>query len=157
MQIGKIAEGQAVVSTPIGIYDHARSEAHFADAPLGSTLLAVLSMLKIPFENMLIRMGDYLRDVRGSLETVIGAGELTVHISTAENTEPAEPCIRCGWCRSICPTGVQPALILEANYQGDAKLAKRAGLHACIECGLCDYVCPSRLPLLESIRLARRQ
>jgi Na+-translocating ferredoxin:NAD+ oxidoreductase RnfC subunit len=31
------------------------------------------------------------------------------------------------------------------------------GLHDCIECGLCATVCPARRPLLQLIRLAKRE
>ena len=61
-------------------------------------------------------------------------------------------CIRCGWCVSVCPVGLNPlALIgqLRLNYppSGEQEAA------ACVQCGLCSYVCPSRLPLSSGIKL----
>ena len=76
-------------------------------------------------------------------------------------TEPVraapDPCIHCGWCTDVCPTGLQPIDLAELAEQrpGHPRLANR--LPWCIDCGLCSHVCPSHIPLAELLRDARRQ
>ena len=81
------------------------------------------------------------------------------------------PCIACGWCVDVCPSGLTPVHLLELSQRAGAgrgadaipspgfmpraQMAEEA--RHCIACGLCTYVCPSRLPLTEQIvRLRER-
>jgi electron transport complex protein RnfC len=68
-----------------------------------------------------------------------------------------DPCIRCGWCVEACPSSIHPAGLLDASQRRDHAAADRYGISACVECGLCDYVCPSRLPILNGIRMMRKE
>lgn len=95
--------------------------------------------------NRAIAPGTALRD----------AGEWTAHFAPPSPQTPADACTRCGWCHAVCPSGVEPVLILEAAQACDrgasVVLAERAGIDDCVRCGLCQFVCPSRLPLLRAI------
>ncbi len=64
-------------------------------------------------------------------------------------------CVRCGWCISGCPVGIDPVAILDAIEAGQ-RAAGRLAARRCIECGVCSYVCPSHLPLAQAARTARR-
>ncbi len=66
-------------------------------------------------------------------------------------------CIRCGKCVEVCPINLMPAS-LSAHALLD-RFDQAEGLHAmdCIECGSCSFVCPAKRPLVESIRLAKRE
>ena len=79
------------------------------------------------------------------------------HLSDPAGPVMADPCIRCGWCLEICPTGVHPAGVLEAAQRSDAEMARQFGAHACIACGLCNYICPSNLPLMEAVERRRAE
>jgi len=68
-----------------------------------------------------------------------------------------EPCINCGGCIDICPVNLQIQLI---GRYAEFELYDRAeelGLAHCIECGLCASVCTARRPLLQLVRLARKE
>ena len=39
----------------------------------------------------------------------------------------------------------------------DAERARALGVEACMECGVCSYVCPAKRPLVQAMRLAKRQ
>ncbi len=68
------------------------------------------------------------------------------------------PCINCGECVRICPTGVPINMLVRfleaAKYE---TAADDYDLLSCVECGLCGFVCPSRIPILQYIRLAKHQ
>ncbi len=66
------------------------------------------------------------------------------------------PCIRCGYCDSVCPVRIYPSLILAASRKGDGAALRRLKLEACIECGLCSYVCPARILFTPELRAGKR-
>lgn len=68
----------------------------------------------------------------------------------------ATACIRCGRCAEVCPMRLLPLELFRAESCGD--LASMTHYHVCdcIECGCCAYVCPAKLPLVRSVRAAKR-
>ncbi|HEX3355816.1 MAG TPA: 4Fe-4S binding protein [Tepidisphaeraceae bacterium] len=156
MAIGRLfLADESLQRVPLAIRDHARKLSHFLMAPMGLRLEELLTAIGETEPDSVIRAGDLLRELILPRDTVVGAGELILHISEAEADINPDACIRCGWCMEACPTRVQPAVILEAAQRDSLDLAERAGIEACVECGICSYVCPSKLPLLEGIRLIK--
>jgi electron transport complex protein RnfC len=157
--LGRMAIGNKIpLHVPLAIRDHAEAVSHYVLAPPGMSVGQVLGAVGIATDaSTVARAGDMLRDARVSLNAVVGAGELVLHVTRLERQESPDACIRCGWCAEGCPTRIQPAGILEASQRDDRAMAEHYGIGACIECGICSYVCPSRLPLLEGIRALRRQ
>jgi electron transport complex protein RnfC len=153
--IGRAVAGHAMLDVPLAVHDVRRGRVHFARAAVGTPLRFVLEALEIELRDATIRAGAALRDVQVSCDAVIAGGELTVDVGAVSAPINPEPCIRCGWCVSSCPTRIHPAGLLEAAQDDDRALAGRYGIDACIECGICSFVCPSRLPLLEAIRTLR--
>ena len=80
----------------------------------------------------------------------------TIDVS-AYRQEPEEVCIKCGECNDICPAGILPQNIMDAELRNVN--ARIVDLHTdeCIECGLCSYVCPSKINVLEWVRRAKRR
>ena len=154
---GKVARGAAVVSRePVAVRDHGRDVSVLAEVCRGSRVGDVLRSLGFADdEPSAVLAGDYLRDNRVDAEAVLDGGELVLHRTPPPPDPPpaVQPCIRCGWCLDICPTGVHPAGVLEAAQRDDPNLAQRYGVDACIGCGLCEYVCPSKLPLLTALKM----
>ncbi len=68
---------------------------------------------------------------------------------------PYSNCIRCGWCVSACPMGLQPNEMGVYVEAGKADDTKRFGALECFECGSCAYVCPAKRPLVQFVRLAK--
>lgn len=66
-------------------------------------------------------------------------------------------CIKCGKCVSVCPANLLPIQIsaYALNHQYDK--AEKLNALDCIECGSCAFICPAKRPLLESIRVAKRE
>ena len=108
-------------------------------------------------ENMNVHVGDYLTGVQLSDDT-FSITETVDAIDLSEfHEEPEEICIKCGECNDVCPAGILPQNIMDAELR---ELNGRiVDLHTdeCIECGLCSYVCPSKINVLEWVRRAKRR
>ena len=152
MAVGDASFDRPMLTVPVAVHEHVQRRSHFFLVPIGTTVEFLLKHLWIEPEDVMLRGGDLLRDLRLRPDAVIAGGELTLHITAPERPVIPEPCIRCAWCIEACPTRVHPALILDAAQRADPHMANRAGIAACIECGVCEHVCPSRLPLLKAIR-----
>ncbi|SHJ53055.1 electron transport complex subunit RsxC [Tepidibacter formicigenes] len=66
-------------------------------------------------------------------------------------------CIRCGKCVDICPAFLQPLYISAHSLKYNFDKAEEYRALDCIECGSCSFICPSKRPLLQSIRVAKRE
>jgi len=84
------------------------------------------------------------------------SGILVLSPEEAKTPEP-ENCMRCGRCVEICPAYLQPLTISAYALKDQFDQAAKYNAMDCIECGSCSFICPSRRPLLQSIRLAKRE
>ena len=69
----------------------------------------------------------------------------------------ASACIKCGKCVSTCPINLQPIQISAYTLMHDYDKAAKYNALDCIECGSCSYICPAKRPLLQTIRVAKRE
>ncbi|KXG77076.1 electron transport complex subunit RsxC [Thermotalea metallivorans] len=84
------------------------------------------------------------------------SGILVLTPEEARLPEP-KPCIRCGKCVEICPAFLQPLYISAYALQNMHETAEKYNALDCIECGSCSFICPSKRPLLQSIRVSKRE
>ncbi|AIO18672.1 Electron transport complex protein RnfC [Candidatus Izimaplasma bacterium HR1] len=68
-----------------------------------------------------------------------------------------EVCIKCGDCNDVCPAGILPQNIMDAELRNVNARIVDLNTSECIECGLCTYVCPSKINVLEWVRRAKRR
>ena len=68
-----------------------------------------------------------------------------------------DPCINCGECVLHCPARVLPHMISKYAEYSLFENTEAYGIRSCFECGLCSFYCVSRRPLLQYIRLARKE
>ena len=176
--VGEVAAGSPCIRRqPVGVRDHVHDVAVAAWAWRGTRmadLMLFLGMLHHDPERGVwdgdapppppppLRGGDFLRGIELGYGAIVDGSECLIHFgrppALAALDGPPSPCIRCGWCLEICPTGVQPTGTLEAAAETGPRrkaLALRHGAAACIGCGLCDLVCPSRLRLHEAAKVAQ--
>ncbi len=66
-------------------------------------------------------------------------------------------CIKCGLCNDICPVGILPQNIMDAEMRMIEPRLYEYSIEKCIECGLCSYTCPSEINVLEWVRRAKRR
>lgn len=84
------------------------------------------------------------------------SGILVLNEKDAKIPEPQQ-CIRCGKCVDICPVNLQPLFISQFALKNMYDEAEKYHALDCIECGSCSFICPSKRPLLQSIRVAKRE
>ena len=78
--------------------------------------------------------------------------ELLITVLEALRQPESAPCVSCGWCVDICPTGLRPDSLFELCRTGRDNPQRDEQLRWCIHCGLCSHVCPSALPLSLTFR-----
>lgn len=99
-------------------------------------------------------MGVALSDLNST--TTKGSSALLVLIKEEVCELPQTACINCAKCAGACPMFLMPMFIDRATTSGHLEAAKFRGAMNCIECGCCAFVCPAHIPLVQSIRLAKK-
>jgi electron transport complex protein RnfC len=66
-------------------------------------------------------------------------------------------CIMCGRCVDACPVHLQPYKLCRQSMLKDFDEADKLHAADCVECGSCSFVCPAKRPLVETIRIAKRE
>lgn len=128
---------------------------------IGTPFSAVLDFCGGISENTakVISGGPMMGIAQHTLNVPVVKGTSGILVLTEEEARIPLPsaCIRCGRCVSVCPMNLLPltlsAQALNRNYEEAEKM------HAmdCIECGSCSFVCPANRPLVDSIRVAKRE
>ncbi len=129
--------------------------------PLGMRLKEVLDHAGItPGDRDKVIAGGPMRGyAQFSLDGVIDTGTeaLTLVAAGSMVDWSTDPCVNCGRCIEACPTHLQVQLI---GRYAEFELFDRTvelEIDECIECGLCAAVCTVNRPLLQLIRLAKRE
>lgn len=84
------------------------------------------------------------------------SGILILNKKDATIPEPSN-CIRCGKCVDACAVHLQPYLISRYSILNNFDEAEKNFAADCIECGSCSFVCPAKRPLVETIRIAKKE
>ena len=108
-------------------------------------------------DEMVCHIGDFLTGQQVTTDEI--AVTLTVNaVNFSEYDEEEEDvCIKCGDCNDVCPVGILPQNIMDAELRSVNDRIVELNTDECIECGLCTYVCPSKINVLEWVRRARRR
>lgn len=100
--------------------------------------------------------------VPSSDEPILKTTNAIVALSRKDSTPPnPTACIHCGRCVDVCPhhlysTEFCKALEIENKDDRMARL-EECCINMCMECGCCAYVCPAKRPLIESIRIGKKE
>ena len=84
------------------------------------------------------------------------SGILVLSEEEARLPEPSN-CIRCGKCVETCPINLMPINISACSLANRHEQAEALNAMDCIECGSCSFVCPAKRPLVDSIRVSKRE
>lgn len=66
-------------------------------------------------------------------------------------------CINCGRCVEVCTMGLMPTLFPKYVKKGRYDEAKAAYVDNCVECGACTYGCPANIPIVQYIKIAKKE
>ena len=70
---------------------------------------------------------------------------------------PEDTCIRCARCVDVCPVRLIPADIFRLVKKEKHLSLDGYNITDCMECGACAYTCPSKIPLVQWIKLGKKE
>ncbi|HOM43185.1 MAG TPA: electron transport complex subunit RsxC, partial [Bacillota bacterium] len=134
-------------------------------------------------KNLLVKIGTSFRDIieqcgglKGKVGKIIAGGPMMgitqfsldipaikgtsgILVLSEEEARLPEPsnCIKCGKCVETCPINLMPVNISMYSLANRYDEAEALNAMDCIECGSCSFVCPAKRPLVDSIRVAKRE
>ncbi|MGI6538641.1 MAG: electron transport complex subunit RsxC [Caldicoprobacterales bacterium] len=92
-----------------------------------------------------------------NVPVVKGTSGILAFTKTEAFLRRSSNCIRCGRCSSVCPIRLIPFKISTHSLKGNMDEAEKLHVLDCIECGSCSYICPASRPLLQSIKVAKKE
>lgn len=166
------------VSTAVAVHD-----AVYLGKPLYERVMTITGRAIANPRNLIVKIGTPLEEViaqaGGFSQTpgklisggpMMGIAQPSAHTFTIKGMggilalteeEAKEPvvsnCINCARCVDACPVFLEPLNIEKAAVNNNYDRADEFRALDCIECGSCSYVCPAKRPLVERIRLAKRE
>lgn len=107
--------------------------------------------------NKLLAGGPMMGKALTSTEVPVckGTNSITIIGEKEAVRKPAQPCIRCAKCVSVCPMGLEPFLLATASAMHNWEKVEAENITSCIECGSCQFTCPSHRPILDNVRLGK--
>jgi electron transport complex protein RnfC len=100
-------------------------------------------------------MGKAISDLKTPVTK--GTSGILLLPEAESHRKPVEKCIRCASCVRVCPMGLEPYLLEKLSEHRRFVDAEGEDVMDCIECGSCSFICPSSRPLVDYIRVAKRQ
>lgn len=112
--------------------------------------------------------GDVIKVINGgpmmglaqyTLDVPVIKGTSGILLITPDDVQLSEerPCIRCAKCVDACPINLMPLMMNAYSQNQDYEECEQLNVLDCIECGSCSYVCPAKKPLMQNIRIAKRE
>lgn len=95
---------------------------------------------------------DVMRGNSLKNDDVIVTKDLHTIVCLPVKVEETIPCIKCGKCSYVCPSGLMPIMIIK-----NKKRAKKLRIDKCNNCGLCSYVCPSKIELSNIMKSIKEE
>jgi len=151
--------GKPLLSRVVTVSGGAIAKPQNVEAPLGalvSDLVSFCGGLSVP-PRRVVNGGPMMGQPLPSLAVPVVKGTSGILALTAEeaNEQPAEPCIRCGTCVTICPCGLVPVEMSAFIRKENLEAAARLGVRDCVSCGSCSYICPAHIPLVHYFNYAK--
>ena len=109
--------------------------------------------------NKVINGGPMMGFAQADLRPVTAKGTSSLLFLSHKMFSEFEPtqCINCGRCINHCPMNLVPRDMERAVIKEDFARAEKLGAMNCIECGSCAFICPAKRPLVQAIRLAKKE
>lgn len=133
----------------------------------------LLVKIGTPFKDLIAQCGGFSENSPGKIISggpmmgisqysiavpiIKGSNGILILTKDEAKTPQVSPCIKCGKCVQVCPVHLQPLYISAHSLKGSFDKAEKYNALDCVECGSCSFVCPAKRPLVESIRVAKRE
>ncbi len=171
MDVGVVVQN---VGTAKAIHD-----AIFEGKPLVERVVTVTGAVKQP-KNLLVRLGTPLRNLieycGGTKEDaneiilggpMMGISHFDLDFPVTKGTScvlvkesipvKEQECINCGRCLQVCPMRLMPTMLTKYAKTGRYDACVEAYVDNCVECGSCAYACPARIPIVQYIKVAKKE
>ncbi len=123
----------------------------------GTTVADVFDAVGLECEPDVVLIGDPMTGVIAEdPETPLFAGIRSVIAMKKIPEKPANACIGCGRCVSVCPRHLFPSEAVRMAEQKKLLIAAEYGARRCMGCGACSAVCPSGIEITELMKKLRR-
>jgi electron transport complex protein RnfC len=162
------------VSTAKAIHD-----AVVEGKPLIERVVTVTGAVKHP-KNLLTRFGTPLRNLTeycGGMDSqankvilggpMMGIAQFDLDFPVVKGTNSVlvtkstpireQDCISCGKCIEICPMRLMPTLLAKYAKAGRYDECRENYIDDCFECGACSYACPANIPIVQYIKVAKKE
>jgi len=162
------------VSTAKAIHD-----AVVEGKPFVERVVTVTGAVKHP-KNLLVRFGtpigsliDYCGGIEGNANEVIlggpmmGFSQFDLDFPTVKGTNAVlvkegraireQDCISCSKCIEVCPMSLMPTTLAKYAKAGMYDDCEQFYIADCFECGACAYACPANIPIVQYIKVAKKE
>jgi len=131
----------------------------------------ILSRIGVPMSQLIEQAGGLPEDtekiigggpmmgkalVSTEVRVTKGSSGILIVPSIEAQRKEMRNCIRCGKCVDICCMGLTPYFLMTTAEFSDWSKAESVHVTDCVECGSCSFICPANRPLLDYIRLGKK-
>lgn len=156
-----VRDGRAVATKCLTVIGPDREAIGNRRVPLGTRVGTVLEAVGLtPEQDDKIIAGGPMRGfAQYTVDAVLDAGVDAVVLIRSRDVVPftTEACVNCGECVDACPLDLQVQLLGRYAEFGYFETAAEYDVDQCIECGLCAAVCTAKRPLVQYIKLAKKE
>lgn len=156
-----IKDGMPLIERVITVTGKGVSEPKNLLVPIGTPFSYIIdkcggtrgTLKKVISGGPMMGLAQYTLDV----PVVKGTSGILLLTSEEVQTSKEQNCIRCAKCVEVCPINLMPLMLSAYSKNQDYESCERLNVLDCIECGSCSYICPARKPLMQNIRIAKRE
>ena len=153
-----VERGVPVTTTEVVVLADDPANQRWVEVKIGtnvSELMEFLSIAPPPGEHAWFNGSVLSGGAMKSDAFVVHSDASTIGVTSSILEE--DVCIKCGLCNDVCPVGILPQNIMDAEIRVAEDRIYDYRVDQCVECGLCSYVCPSEINVLEWVRRAKRR
>lgn len=155
-----VVRGEVPRTATLTVSGHGVREPKNLQVPIGTPLREVIAFCGGVTDDArrVVVGGPMMGFAAYSLDApVVKATSGILVLSAAETAEPPQTaCLNCGRCGVACPVNLMPSRLARLSELKRFESARDLGIEVCMECGTCAFTCPARIPLVQYLRLGKK-